>query len=70
MMIRNDIPIPSSYRKYPFALMCVGDSFEAGRDELSRKRVSAAAHYYGRHHGKTFTVRKADDGSYRCWRTE
>lgn len=67
-VIRNDIPLPISYRKYPFALMGVGDSIEIAAED--RDRAAAAVHSYSKKHGMKFTLRKTHDGSFRCWRTE
>ncbi len=62
--IEKDVPIPE---KYPFSKMGVGDSFDIL--DAGAKEVSAAVSYYGKKHGKKFTVRKTADG-HRCWRIE
>lgn len=54
--------------KYPFAKMCVGDSFCVPKE--GRKNVAASAsRYKSRHPGHDFSTRLQDDGTVRVWRT-
>ena len=62
--IDKDFPLPT---KYPFEQMEVGDSF-ALPPSASRENVAAATSRYGKNHKKIFTVRKSNDGTFRCWR--
>ena len=52
--------------KYPFDSMNVGDSFRCSAKDA--KLAVDAAYHYGRAHKRKYTVRKIDDGQYRCWR--
>jgi len=54
-------------RKYPFSQMEIGDSFLIPQDYMTR--VRAAAHRHGERTRTKFTIRRMEDGSYRCWRT-
>lgn len=74
--IRSDLPIParqmSSYSKYPFGEMGIGDSFSivvSGpfAPEAMRPR-HAVANYKFRHPGWNYTSRVAD-GMLTIWRT-
>lgn len=72
-VIEKNIPMPGNYRprprppRYPFDVMEVGDSFVIGIVEA--RKVSNSADYFGKSHGKHFTVRRCrSSGSYRCWR--
>jgi hypothetical protein len=63
-MIEKGIALP---QKFPFAGMKVGDSF-AVPEKVKRVTVSVAARRYGIKNEMKFTVRKIEDGSFRCWR--
>lgn len=63
--IDKDVPLPDSYKKWPFPEMEVGDSFWITSSHV--KSVRTCAHVYGKKTGKKFTVRKTGNG-YRCWR--
>ena len=68
--IDKDVPIPekkSKPRKYPWADMEVGDSFEM---PLSTKTASAQASYAGVRYGMKFTCRKTGPNTTRIWRIE
>ena len=54
--------------KYPFDSMNVGDSFSLS--EKDRGSASGAASNYGKAYKRKYTVRKIDDGQYRCWRSK
>lgn len=65
------IPKPSTgngNRTYPFHEMEVGDSFEVPSD--LRGRVSSAAYNHSQRHDGRFSLRRCEDGTYRCWRVE
>lgn len=65
-VIDHDVPLTKprhGKQVYPFPDMEVGDSFET--DMAS---VSSAATNWGKNNNAVFTVRKLDDGKYRCWR--
>jgi len=50
--------------------MAVGDSFALGvhfHTEVAKVR-DAATKWKSKHPGWDYTIRKQDDGSYRCWR--
>ena len=68
MRVDKNIPVPKVGRSavYPFADMSIGDSFPLGDKPLDSCRNAAVS--YGHRHSMKFTVRKTDDGSYRCWR--
>lgn len=66
--IDENIEMPST-KRYPFSDMEVGDSFAIGEYYSDMNRVKAAAHQWGKRHGKKFSVRWTDQG-YRCWRIE
>lgn len=67
--IESGIEVPEYRRgrraKYPFKEMEIGDSFEYPNEKV---RLAAASH--AKRYGVKFTVRKALNGKYRCWRTE
>lgn len=65
--IEKKIPVPFSSSKYPFGKMEVGDSFFIKEKEVVLNSVSSAAHHYGKHNNKKFSIRKAENG-YRIWR--
>ena len=61
--------VPLSVRAktaFPLDDMEVGDSFPC--DSPTADRLRPACHMHKLRTGKTFTVRKQVDGSYRCWR--
>lgn len=66
--IDKGIVVPVARRganpKYPFRDMLVGDSFEVDEG----RKVSSAVCNYGRRTNTTFSVRKMDNGKFRCWR--
>ncbi len=68
--IDKGIPLPKQRtpRKYPFAEMKVGDSFEFP-PSLSNHSARSAAHQASLRLGLKFTVSKAL-GSVRCWRVK
>ena len=55
-------------RKYPFADMEVGDSFQVEKEE--RERVRTACYNEGVRKKKLFKVGKDMQGNIRCWRLE
>ncbi len=57
-------PKRTSYSKYPFKNMAVGDSFLFDGD---RDVVGAAGRYFAKGTNIKFSIRKAD-GGYRVWR--
>ena len=65
----NDLEYMGAKRKYPWLEMEVGDSFAIpeGRHESVR---TASAAWVLRHPERDmrFSVRKLEDGTYRCWR--
>lgn len=62
---------PGRKPKYPFNDMEVGDSFYIGSRQDAIRVRGALQHRMIRGKAKDkFSVRKQDDGSYRCWRTE
>lgn len=70
--VETHVPLPTREHrhhnaKYPFGEMDVGDSFVI--PEGSELSCKYAAYAYGRRWGKTFAVRKQDDGRVRLWRT-
>ena len=65
--LRNDVPTPPSYRKYPFREMVVGQSFVVTSEDLYR--VRAMVQYEQNTGDARFTVRRQGSG-YRCWRTD
>lgn len=66
MKVEKNIPVP---RKYPFAEMQVGDSFEVP-EGTKRTTVNVAAKRYGMMHNMKFTVRLTPERKLRCWRVE
>jgi hypothetical protein len=73
IQIDKNVPLPAPKRgvgsaKYPWRLLEVGDSFLFSGANKHGKSASAQAIRAGRVLGRKFTVRKMDDGSYRCWR--
>lgn len=64
LLIEKGVPIP---RRFPFEEMEVGDSFAVPK-EISKDAIYGSANYYGNKYNKKFTVRRMDDGTYRCWR--
>lgn len=64
IQIDKSVPMPdvSPTRKYPFPNMLVGDSFFS-----EDKRVSSAAHNWGKVNGVKFVTR-AENGGIRIWR--
>lgn len=67
--IDKNVPMPAPYSrtKYPFRLMEIGDSFVIP-DGVARQYISSYAANAGKRLGRKFSVRKAADGSVRCWR--
>jgi len=72
----KNVPIPAYHHgpgrppRYPFGTMAVGDSFALGvhfHTEVAKVR-DAATKWKSKHPGWDYTIRKQDDGSYRCWR--
>ena len=68
--IEKSIPLPSRGRGrkpiYPFGDMDVGDSFAVSGLE---NRVTSAASWFGKRHGKKFTLRtNSETGETRVWR--
>lgn len=55
-------------RKYPFAEMDVGDSFQITPEE--REKVRTACYNEGIRKKKLFKVGKDMDGNIRCWRLQ
>ena len=68
--IESNIPIPRNKSgremKYPFKLMEVGDSFLVPPGSDNKVRI--CAHASRKQTGYNYTVRKMEDGTYRCWR--
>ena len=67
--IEKNVPIPknyTTYAKYDFSVMEVGDSFKIPSDSNSATRQ--AAWQCGKRNNCKFTVRKENDELYRCWR--
>lgn len=73
--IQADIPAPPNAGRsggnstYPFGKMEIGDSFSAGNDLPSVRKIRAAASWYGRRNGKKFSCRMVE-GGYRVWRIQ
>lgn len=71
LKIERGVPFPTTYNRYPFGKMEIGDSFFV---ELEPKRVSAAAATYRRMHpGFRFCTRKVREGGKcgtRVWRIQ
>ena len=73
--IKRGLPIPTVHgrgigrpTKYPWRELAVGDAFPVHIHSLSSVRAAALA--YGKKHGLTFLVAKADGtDEYWCWRT-
>lgn len=65
--IEKNVPMPLRAKKYPFAEMEVGDSFVT---DVSAKRLSNSAAFFGIKNNMKFSVRTLPDGSVRCWRVE
>ena len=68
--VEKGIPIPKKKSRgrpkvYPTYTMEVGESFVIPIEAHSSTRQAA-----GRCKPKRFTIRKIDDGHYRCWRVE
>ncbi|MEK0324869.1 MAG: hypothetical protein QQN63_04115 [Nitrosopumilus sp.] len=67
--IESGVEVPEYRRgrraKYPFKELEVGQSFVYPHEKV---RLAAASH--AKRYGVKFTVRKTEDGKYRCWRTE
>ncbi len=71
MIIDKNVAIPKTNHlgrqpAYPFHEMEIGDSFKVSPDKALL--VRNASNGYGSRHGKKFSVRKMEDGTYRCWR--
>ena len=65
VLIENTFPVPLPL--YPFHQMKVGDSFALPPDKKQTTVITAATRF-GQKSGMKFTIRKMEDGSYRCWR--
>ena len=65
--IRNDVPMPTTRNRWPWASMQVGES--VGSD---KKSVQSSAWAYAKKHGGAFRSGKDPEGKYavRVWRTE
>jgi len=65
--IRNDVPMPTTRSRWPWASMQVGES--VGSD---KKSVQSSAWAYAKKHGGAFRSGKDPEGKYavRVWRTE
>jgi hypothetical protein len=57
----------STYDKYPFAKMKVGQSFFIERGLVDTQAVRTAAAHYGKRHNVKFSIVRDGDG-YRCGR--
>ena len=58
----------SKYLSYPFEEMDVGDSFVFSIEHY--KKISSAKTQVKKRTGKVFSLRKQENGSFRCWRTK
>ena len=75
--IQSGIPMPEGgkhlgrTRKYPWMEMEVGDSFACPEGQHDSVRTAALS-WTARHpeDRRVFSVRKLDNGTYRCWRIE
>lgn len=73
--LEKNVPMPlgsvdrGAKRKYPWLEMEVGDSFAIPAGQHESVRTSASA-WEARHpeDPRMFTVRKTENGTYRCWR--
>jgi len=69
--IEKDVPvvlIRKSFKKYPFDLMAVGDSFKFDVKFLNRIRTNASIYSSKHKKNKKFTLGKISDTEARCWR--
>ena len=72
-VIEKNVPMPAKqkrghFRKYPFAEMAIGQSFEL--DNLNDYLLARTAGVsFGRVHSKRFSGRRSGDGG-RIWRVE
>lgn len=66
--VEKGIPLPSSYGKYPFSKMEVGDSFKWPLE--CRARLNTAAANYAKSHDMRFTIRAISPRELRIWRTK
>jgi hypothetical protein len=68
-VIEKGVPLPGRGRSpiYPFEQMEVGDSFAVPEDK--RHVVGPAAAWFGKRHGRKYSVRKTT-GGFRVWRVE
>lgn len=69
--LSDDVKVPTKKGqsfKYPFPAMKVGQSFEIPLKKITTVRNNSFR--YGRSNNKKFTVRKLENGTYRCWRIE
>lgn len=71
--IEKNVPVTTHSKavrpsQYPFEEMEIGDSFRM--PDTKRASVAVLAGRYGKRVGRKFTVRKQEDGSFRCWRIE
>jgi hypothetical protein len=68
----EDVPLrgklESTSFKYPFGKMKVGQSFAF--DICDYQLISSAASWYGKRNKIKFSIRKQEDGSYRCGRVK
>lgn len=71
-VVESDVPVTphkNGYATYPFARMNVGDSFAIKTDTMRQRVSSAVCHYVRENEPELkFTVRRVDDGGWRCWR--
>lgn len=67
--IDKDVPLVGDRRiNWPMRIMEVGDSFEIPDKRLNT--VKSLCNRVAKNKGKKFTVRKQENGKYRCWRIE
>ena len=64
--IDKGIPLFKKTPPWPFSQMEVGDSFIIPNER--HRTLTSVASLYRRVHQKKFSVRKTDNGDYRCWR--
>lgn len=69
MQVESGIPMDypnTTYTKYPFHKMAVGDSFVVEPGKVVSCRNCAVG--FAKRHGTKFSIRLTKDGQHRCWR--